>query len=73
MTCLLEEEQQVVRSQPHRGGVSHGVEEEQLVASLHQIPVQNELHTVVCVEEQGKSRGTSLLHLRRGGKRVQEM
>lgn len=61
---LLEEAQQVVWSEPHGGGVGHGVEIDHLVASLHQVPVQNELHTPVLIEEQSESRRTALTHLR---------
>lgn len=49
---LLEEKEQVIRSQPHGGGVSHGVEVDHLVASLHQVLVQDELHTAVLIKEQ---------------------
>lgn len=64
MSRLLEEAQQVVWSEPHGGGVGHGVEMDHLVASLHQVPVQNELHTPVLIEEQSESRRTALTHLR---------
>lgn len=69
---LPEEAQQVVRPQPHAGGVGHGVEVDPLVASLHQVSVQDELHALVLVEEQSQSRGAALTHLRGdgGGKHV---
>lgn len=67
MARLLEEAQQVVRAQPHGGGVGHGVEVDPLVASLHQVPVQDAPHTVVLVEEQSESGRTALTHL--GGDR----
>lgn len=63
MSGLLEEEQQVIRPQPHGGAVGHGVEVDHLVASLHQVPVQDELHAAVLIEEQSKSRRAALPHL----------
>lgn len=38
---FLEEAQQVVRSEPHGGSVGHRVEVDHLVASFHQVPVQD--------------------------------
>lgn len=67
MSRFLEEAQQVVRPEPHGGGVGHGVEADHLVASLHQVPVQDELHTLVPVKEQSESRRTALTHLRGAG------
>lgn len=69
MSRLFEEAQQVVWSEPHGGGVGHGVEVDHLVASLHQVPVQDELHALVLVEEQSQSRRTALTHLRGDGQR----
>lgn len=68
---LLEEAQQVVWPEPHAGGVGHGVEVDHLVASLHQVPVQDELHTLVLIKEQSESRRTPLTHLR-GHERTRE-
>lgn len=68
MSRLLEEAQQVVRSEPHGGSVGHRVEVDHLVASFHQVPVQDELHAAILIEEQSKSRRTALTHLKeRGG------
>lgn len=62
---LFEEAQQVIRSEPHGGGVGHGVEVDHLVSSFHQVPVQDKLHTLVFIEEQRQSRRTALTHLGR--------
>lgn len=64
MSCLLEEAQQVIRTEPHGGGVGHRVEVDHLVASFHQVPIQNELHALVLIEEQSESRRAALTHLR---------
>lgn len=50
MSRLLEEAQQVVRPQPQAGGVGHWVEVDHLVASFHQVPVQDALHAPVLIE-----------------------
>lgn len=66
VSCLFEEVQQVVRSEPHGGGVSHWVEVDHLVTSFHQVPVQDKLHTFVFIKEQSESCRTALTHLRAG-------
>lgn len=63
MSRLPEEAQQVVGWQPHRGAVGHGVEEDHGVPPLQEVPVQNQLHAVILVEEHGERRRTALTHL----------
>ena len=64
MARFLQETQQVVWAEPHGGSVAHGVEVDAAVASVQQVLVQDQAHTVVLVEEQSESSGTSLPHLR---------
>lgn len=65
MSRLPEEAQQVVGSQPHGGAVGHGVEEDHGVPPLEEVPVQNQLHALVLVEEHRERRRTALTHLDR--------
>lgn len=63
MSCFPEEAQQVVGRQTHGGTVGHGVEEDHVVASFQQVLVQDQLHTLVLVEEHRERCGTALAYL----------
>lgn len=41
MTRLFQEAQQIVWTEAHSGGVGHGVKVDMIVASLHQVLVQD--------------------------------
>lgn len=63
MTRLLQEAQQVVWAEPHGGGVGHGVEVDTVMASLHQVLVQDQSDTLILIKEQSEGCGAALAHL----------